>query len=71
MDDPLVAAYNVADVPTRVLIDATGRIVGRYPGSAFFAFQEDLARLLRPPEEGAALGPASQQSFTKSTAALP
>ena len=50
MDDPLVAAYNIADVPARVLIDATGRIVGRYPGSAFFAFQEDLARLLRAPE---------------------
>lgn len=47
MEDPLVEAYNVADVPTRVLIDATGRIVGRYPGPAFFAFQEDLARLLR------------------------
>jgi hypothetical protein len=50
MDDPLVAAYNVADVPMRVLIDATGRIVGRYPGSAFFAFQEDFARLLRADE---------------------
>ena len=50
MDDPLVAAYNIADVPTRVLIDATGRIVGRYPGSAFFAFQEDLAQLLRAPD---------------------
>jgi len=50
MDDPLVTAYNIADAPTRVLIDAAGRIVGRYPGSAFFTFQEDLARLLRRPE---------------------
>lgn len=50
MDDALVTAYNVADVPTRVLIDATGRIVGRYPGSAFFTFQRDLARLLRASE---------------------
>lgn len=46
LDDPLVDAYNVADVPMRVLIDADGRIVGRYQGAAFLAFQEDLTRLL-------------------------
>lgn len=46
-DDSIVQAYNVADVPVRFLIGAEGRIVGRYPGSAFLALQEDLALLLR------------------------
>jgi hypothetical protein len=49
LDDPVVQAFNIAGVPTRVLIDSSGRIEGRYPGAAFFAFQEDLARLLRSP----------------------
>jgi peroxiredoxin len=48
-DDPLVTAYNVAEVPTRVLIDRKGRLVGRYPGAAFFAFQTALTDLLRTP----------------------
>ncbi len=47
MEDPAVTTYNIVDVPTRVLIDAEGRLVGRYSGTAFFAFQEDLAQLLR------------------------
>jgi len=46
-DDPLVTTYNVADLPTRVLIDADGQIVGRYPGTAFLTLQEDLTRLLQ------------------------
>jgi len=45
-NDPIVEAYNVARVPLRVLIDAEGRIVGRYEGTAFLALQEDLVRLL-------------------------
>ena len=49
MDDPLVRRFNIPEVPTRVLIDASGRIVGRYPGAAFFTFQEDLVHLLRSP----------------------
>jgi len=47
LDGPLARTYNVVNVPTRVLIDADGRIVGRYPGTAFLALQEELARLLR------------------------
>lgn len=47
MEDPMVAAYNVVEVPTRVLIDAAGNFVGRYPGTSFLAFQEDFAQLLR------------------------
>ena len=45
-EDPIVEAYNVARVPTRFLIDAEGRLVGRYQGSAFLALQEDLATLV-------------------------
>jgi len=45
-EDPIVEAYNVADVPVRYLIGADGRIVGRYDGSAFLALQEDLTRLI-------------------------
>ena len=58
LDGPLARTYNVATVPTRVLIDAEGRIVGRYPGTAFLALQEELARLLQE-EEGP--GPAASQ----------
>ncbi|MFB6249905.1 MAG: TlpA family protein disulfide reductase [Salinibacter sp.] len=47
LDGPLARTYNVGRVPSRVLIDAEGRIVGRYPGTAFLALQEELARLLQ------------------------
>lgn len=46
LDDPLAEAYNVATVPSRVLIDEEGKIVGRYSGAAFLAFQEALTQLL-------------------------
>lgn len=46
-DDPIVTAYNIAEIPTRVLIDSHGDLVGRYPDAAFFALQEDLAQLLQ------------------------
>jgi peroxiredoxin len=46
LDDPLATTYNVARVPSRVLIDKEGRIVGRYSGAAFLGFQEDLTQLL-------------------------
>jgi len=49
-DDPIVEAYNVADVPTRFLIGADGRIGGRYQGTAFLALQEDLVQLLEREE---------------------
>jgi peroxiredoxin len=45
-EDPVVTAYNVAEGPTRFLIDAEGRIVGRYDGTAFLALQEDLTQLV-------------------------
>lgn len=38
--------YNVAVLPTRVLIDADGTIVNKYAGSALLSMQDDLARLL-------------------------
>ena len=47
LEDPLATTYNVAEVPSRVLIDADGQIVGRYSGTAFLSLQEDLVRLLR------------------------
>jgi peroxiredoxin len=53
MDDPVVEAYNVADVPVRYLIGADGRIVGRYDGPAFLALQEDLTRLVEDGPSGA------------------
>lgn len=45
-EDSLVRRYNVADVPTRFLINADGEIVDRYEGSAFLAFQEKLIELV-------------------------
>lgn len=45
-DDPLVQRYNVAEVPTRFLIDAEGQIVDRYVGGAYFGLQEDLTGLV-------------------------
>lgn len=50
-EDATVKAYNVANVPTRFLIDENGRIAGRYDGSAFLTLQEDLARMLQPDAE--------------------
>lgn len=47
LDGALARTFNVVRLPTRVLIDAEGRIVGRYPGTAFLALQEELARLLQ------------------------
>ncbi len=38
--------YNVVDPPVRFLIDAQGRIVGRYEETAFLALQNDLMVLL-------------------------
>ncbi len=46
LDDPLATTYNVATLPSRVLIDEEGAIVGRYSGAAFLGFQEDLTQLL-------------------------
>lgn len=46
LEDSLARQYNVADVPTRFLIDADGKIVSRYEGSSFLAFQEDLIKLV-------------------------
>lgn len=45
-DDAIVQAYNVTVTPTRFLIGADGRIIGRYQGTAFLALQEDLNRIL-------------------------
>lgn len=50
-DDSIVNAYNIADVPTRFLIDEDGRIAGRYDGSTFLGLQEDLARMLQTDAE--------------------
>jgi len=41
-DSPLLETYNIASLPTRVLIDAEGRIVDKYLGTAIVALQEDL-----------------------------
>jgi hypothetical protein len=44
--DPIVARYNVYILPTRVLIDPDGRIVGKYVGEAFNLLQDDLLERL-------------------------
>lgn len=46
LEGSLARQYNVANVPTRFLIDANGEIVSRYEGSGFLAFQEDLIELV-------------------------
>lgn len=51
-DSPLLETYNIASLPTRVLIDAEGRIVDKYLGTAIIALQDDL-RALEPSEETA------------------
>lgn len=48
LDGPLAKTYNVAQPPVRVLIDENGDIVGRYTGTAFLAFQEELTQLVGP-----------------------
>ena len=50
-EGPLAEAYNVAVVPTRILLDAQGKIIDKYIGSAFLRLQSDLTELLesRPP----------------------
>lgn len=40
-------AYNVNVLPTRILIDAEGRIVGKYIGGAFDGLSRDLAGLFQ------------------------
>jgi len=49
-DSPLLETYNIASLPTRVLIDAEGRIVDKYLGTAIIALQEDL-RAMEPANE--------------------
>lgn len=41
----IAETYNIAVVPTRFLLDAQGRIVDKYVGSALLAVQDDIARL--------------------------
>ena len=45
-EDTFVERFNVVDPPVRFLLDAEGRIVGRYEGTAFLALQDDLMTLL-------------------------
>jgi peroxiredoxin len=47
----LIEKYNIGSLPTRLFIDASGRIVDKYVGSAFSRLQEDaLTRLeVTPP----------------------
>ena len=42
----LAKTYNVVNSPVRFLIDAQGRVVRRYEGTAFLALQDDLMTLL-------------------------
>jgi len=50
----LIQTYNIGSLPTRLFIDADGRIVDKYVGSAFARLQDDvLERLdvLDPPNQ--------------------
>lgn len=42
----LVETYNIGTVPTRLFIDAEGRIVNKYVGSAFARLQQDVQERL-------------------------
>jgi len=42
----LVKKYNIGSLPTRLLIDADGRIVDKYVGSAFARLQEDAQQII-------------------------
>ena len=42
----LIQKYNIGSLPTRLYIDANGRIVDKYVGSAFARLQEDVQRRL-------------------------
>lgn len=42
----LIKKYNMGALPTRLFIDAEGRIVDKYVGSAFARLQEDAQRLI-------------------------
>lgn len=44
-ESSIAKAYNVTTVPTRFLIDAEGRIVGKYVGGSLPSLREDLIRL--------------------------
>ncbi len=45
VESPLLETYNIASLPTRVLIDAEGRIVDKYLGTAIVSLQDDLRAL--------------------------
>lgn len=42
----LVETYNIGALPTRILIDADGTIIGKYVGSAFAALQEEARQFV-------------------------
>ena len=44
-ESPLLETYNIASLPARVLIDAEGRIVDKYLGTAIVSLQDDLRTL--------------------------
>ena len=45
-DAPVVQSYSIAVLPMRYLIDREGAIVGRYPGEAVYAIQQEMMSLL-------------------------
>lgn len=45
VESPLLETYNIASLPTRVLIDAEGHIVDKYLGTAIVSLQDDLRAL--------------------------
>lgn len=46
-ESAVAVAYNVNLIPTRVLVDPSGRIVGKYVGAAFNQLESELAARLR------------------------
>ncbi len=50
--EALPRAYNVQAFPTYILLDADGKIRGKYTGSTLLAVTEDARRLLRLPSLG-------------------
>ncbi|MFO8232198.1 MAG: TlpA disulfide reductase family protein [Longimonas sp.] len=59
-ESPLLETYNIASLPTRVLIDAEGHIVDKYLGTAIVALQEDLRALVPSDADDASQDNASQ-----------
>ena len=45
-DAEIARQFNIQIIPTRFLIDPTGRIIDKYPGSAMLSLEDDLVAVI-------------------------